>query len=78
MRPKDIPPAIRATKGAPFRLVVERNGRSTRLGPLRAKQTGGVYRIGIAIESRQGPGESLPLAAKDSLSLSWAVTARRR
>ena len=73
--PKDIPPAIRATKGAPFRLVVDRNGRSTRLGPLRAKQTGGVYRIGIAIESRQGPGESLPAAAKDSLSLSWAVTA---
>ncbi|MGZ4339301.1 MAG: M50 family metallopeptidase [Gaiellaceae bacterium] len=75
VKPKDIPPAIRATRGQPFRLVVDRNGHRIALGPVSAKLTGGVYRIGIAIESRQGPGESLPAAAKDSLSLSWAVTA---
>ena len=36
--------------------------------------TGGAYRIGIAIEAKTGPGESVPAAAKDSLSLTWAVT----
>jgi regulator of sigma E protease len=73
--PKDIPAAIRATDGTPFRLVVDRHGRRTAIGPVRARLDEGVYRIGIAIEARTGPGESLPAAAKDSLSLSWSVTA---
>ena len=34
----------------------------------------GAYRIGIAIESRTGPGESLPAAFHDALSLTWEVT----
>ena len=74
--PKEIPPAIRATDGRPFRLVVERNGRRTAVGPVRARLDGGVYRIGIAIEAREGPGESLPAAARDSLALSWSVTSQ--
>jgi regulator of sigma E protease len=73
--PKEIPPAIRATEGRPFRIVVERHGNRTQIGPVRAKQTDGAYRIGIAIEAREGPGESLPAATRDALTLSWRVTA---
>ena len=71
---KQIAPAIRATGGRPFRIVVERDGERTTLGPLRAQLTDGAYRIGIAIDEATGPGESLPAAAKDSLSLTWQVT----
>jgi regulator of sigma E protease len=73
--PKEVPPAIRATQGRPFRIVVERHGRRTVLGPVRAKEMDGAYRIGIAIEAREGPGESLPAATRDALTLSWRVTA---
>ena len=45
------------------------------VGPLRAKQDSGAYRIGIAIEARTGPGESLPAATRDALELTWEVTA---
>jgi regulator of sigma E protease len=76
VEPKEIPPAIRATDGRPFRLVVERDGKRTTIGPVRARLDGGAYRIGIAIEAREGPGESLPAAARDSLSLSWSVTSQ--
>ena len=72
--PKDIPKHIRATQGRPFRLLVDRGGKRVVVGPLRAKLSGGAYRIGIAIESRTGPGEGLPAAARDSLGLTWAVT----
>ena len=75
VKPDDIAHAIRSTEGRPFRLVVRRDGRRVVLGPTQAKVSDGVYRIGIAIEGRNGPGESLPAAAKDSLALSWAVTA---
>jgi regulator of sigma E protease len=73
--PKHIPDAIRATDGRPFTLVVDRHGRRVTIGPLAARVTDGAYRIGIAIEARTGPGESAPAAAKDSLSLTWSVTA---
>jgi regulator of sigma E protease len=72
---KDIPHAIQSTRGAAFRIVVRRNGARTAIGPLRAKPTGGVYRIGIGIQGKTGPGESVAAAAKDSLSLAWSVTA---
>jgi regulator of sigma E protease len=36
--------------------------------------TDGAYRIGIAIRAENGPGESLPAAARDSLTLAWQVT----
>jgi regulator of sigma E protease len=76
VEPKEIPPAIRATDGRPFELVVERQGQRTTIGPVRARLDGGAYRIGIAIEAREGPGESLPASAKDSLALSWTVTSQ--
>jgi regulator of sigma E protease len=75
VKPDDIAHAIRSTEGRPFRLVVRRDGRRVVIGPTRAKVSDGVYRIGIAIQGRNGPGESPPAAAKDALSLSWAVTA---
>jgi regulator of sigma E protease len=75
VQPDGIAHAIRGTDGTPFRLVVRRDGRRVVVGPTHARLTDGVYRIGIAIEGRAGPGESPPAAAKDALSLSWAVTA---
>ena len=71
----DIAHAIRGTGGRQFRLVVDRGGKRIVVGPTHARLTDGVYRIGIAIEGRAGPGESPPAAAKDALSLSWSVTA---
>jgi regulator of sigma E protease len=75
VQPSDIPARIRATEGRPFRMLVARHGRRVAIGPVRAKQTQGAYRIGIAIESRTGAGESLPAAARDSVQLTWDVTA---
>jgi regulator of sigma E protease len=72
--PKDIPAHIRATQGRRFTLTIDRHGRRIAV-PLQAKQVQGAYRIGIAIEAREGPGESLPAAARDALSLTWDVTA---
>jgi regulator of sigma E protease len=72
--PKEIPAHIRATKGSPFRLLVDRHGRQVVVGPVRARLDQGAYRIGIAIESRTGPGESPPTAARDALSLTWQIT----
>jgi regulator of sigma E protease len=54
---------------------VLRDGRRVPIGPLRAEQLDGAYRIGIAINEATGPGESLPAAIKDSASLTWQVTA---
>ncbi|HWJ31907.1 MAG TPA: M50 family metallopeptidase [Gaiellaceae bacterium] len=75
VKPDDIAHAIRGTNGTPFTLVVKRGSRRVVVGPTHARLSDGVYRIGIAIEGRAGPGESPPAAAKDALSLSWAVTA---
>jgi regulator of sigma E protease len=74
VKPKDIPAHIRATDGRRFTLVVRRHDRLVAI-PLRARLDAGAYRIGIAIESRTGPGESLPAAADDALGLTWGVTA---
>jgi regulator of sigma E protease len=71
--PKQIPTHIRATQGKPFNLLIERKGRLVTV-PVRAKETDGAYRIGIAIESRAGPGESLPAAFVDANQLTWQIT----
>jgi regulator of sigma E protease len=75
VKPSEIPAHIRATEGRPFRVLVDRHGRRVAVGPVRARVTQGAYRIGIAIEARTGPGESVPAAALDSVQLTWAVTA---
>ena len=72
--PKDIPAHIRATQGRTFKLLINRHGKRI-VVPLQAKQVQGAYRIGIAIEARNGPGESLPAATRDALQLTWDVTA---
>jgi regulator of sigma E protease len=72
--PKDIPAHIRATEGRPFKLLIDRHGKRI-VVPLQAKEVQGAYRIGIAIEARDGPGESLPAASRDALQLTWDVTA---
>jgi len=72
--PKEIPTHIRATEGRPFTLLVDRHGKRV-VVPVQAKKIDGAYRIGIAIEARDGPGESLPAAARDALRLTWDVTA---
>jgi regulator of sigma E protease len=71
--PKDIPAQIRATEGRPFKLLIDRHGKQI-VVPLQAKEVQGAYRIGIAIEARDGPGESVPAAARDALHLTWDVT----
>jgi regulator of sigma E protease len=73
--PKQIPKRIRATEGRPFKIVVQRHGKRVVIGPLRAREDHGAYRIGIAIEARTGPGESLPTATGDALRLTWGITA---
>jgi regulator of sigma E protease len=74
--PKTMSPAIRATAGKPFTLVVKRDGRRVTIGPLRAERTDGAYRIGIVIRAEEGPGESLPAATKDALSVAWSATSQ--
>jgi regulator of sigma E protease len=74
VKPKNIPDHIRATNGAPFTLVVLRHGKRVTI-PIRAQLNDGAYRIGVAIEQREGAGESLPLALRDSFKLTWSVTA---
>jgi regulator of sigma E protease len=74
-KPNDIPKHIRATNGRAFKLVVARKGKRVVLGPLKAKRDNGAYRIGIAIEARTGPGESLSSASGDALKLTWGITA---
>jgi len=74
VEPRDISKEIRSTGGRPFTLVVLRDGKRVVIGPLRAKEDNGAYRIGIAIEVRTGPGESLPSASWDALRLTGAIT----
>ncbi len=71
--PKDIPAHIRATGGRTFKLLVDRHGKQLVI-PVAAKQVAGAYRIGIAIESRAGAGESLPAASRDAVQLTWRIT----
>ena len=73
VRPKTLPDAINATHGKPFRITVVRKGERVVLGPVRAKLNGGRYRIGIEIKGKNGPGESLPAAGRDSVRETWTI-----
>jgi regulator of sigma E protease len=72
--PDDIPKQINATHGRPFRIVVERDRRLVTLGPLRAQNDQGTYRVGFVIRGILGPGESFPQATKDAFRVTWLVT----
>ena len=66
--------SISATGGRPFRVRVDRNGQIETIGPLRAKNDQGTYRIGIQIKSKTGLGSSPPTAARKSTALMWTLT----
>jgi regulator of sigma E protease len=53
---------------------VERGGRIVRVGPLRARDDQGTYRIGIQIKAKTGLGSSPVGAADKSARLTWALT----
>jgi regulator of sigma E protease len=69
-----IQPAIMATRGRPFSMGVDRHGRMVTIGPLRARDVGGDYRVGFEIKAATGPGEPLPQALESSLRLIGSIT----
>jgi regulator of sigma E protease len=71
-----LPDRIRATEGRPFSMVVSRDGHPVSIGPLSAQKVDGAYRIGVGIEGRLGPGESVPAAFGSSLRVTWDVTSQ--
>ena len=70
----NLPTSISATGGRPFRVVVDRHGNLVTIGPLRAKNDQGTYRIGIQIKAKTGLGSSPVTAARKSGQLAWALT----
>ena len=50
------------------------DGRPLTIGPLRARNDQGVYRIGIQIEAKTGLGASPITAGRKSAQLTWALT----
>ncbi len=74
--PATLPARINRTGGHPFSLTVLRDGRRLRIGPLRARKDAstGVYRIGVGIRVRSGPGDSLVTSAGNSLHLMRVIT----
>jgi regulator of sigma E protease len=75
VRPDDIPRRINGTKGRAFTIVVRRHARRVVVGPLRAQEDHGVYRVGFQIRGVIGPGESPPRALRSSVRVVWQVTA---
>jgi regulator of sigma E protease len=65
---------IRATRGKPVRVTVVRDGKRVVVGPLRARQIDGVYRIGVVFQERLGPGLSFGSALGNSFGLVWSAT----
>jgi regulator of sigma E protease len=74
VEPSGIPKAINGTQGAPFTLVVVRDGRRVTLGPVRARLDGGAYRLGFQIRGEAGPGDPPPEAAWKALRVVGLVT----
>ena len=74
VEPAEIARHINATHGRPFTIVVDRAGRRVAVGPLRAREDQGAYRVGFQIRGAAGPGQSLPTAAGSALRVTWEVT----
>jgi regulator of sigma E protease len=66
-----IPERIRASKGQPVVLTIERDGEQVRVGPVRPRFDQGAYRLGFTLK---GKGLSPPAAAWRSLRLTGEVT----
>jgi regulator of sigma E protease len=70
-RPTDIPRIISHSGGRGVALLVERAGRTVRLGPARPKKTNGAYRLGFVLK---GKGLAAPAALKESVKLTAFVS----
>jgi regulator of sigma E protease len=69
--PSEISDVIDASRGRPIAIVVERGGKLVRLGPVRPREDGGVYRLGFVLKGRS---LSAPEATWRSLELTGVVT----
>jgi regulator of sigma E protease len=74
VQPDDIPTRIDGTHGRPFTIVVARDGRRVRIGPLRARLDQGHYRVGFVIRGAVGPGQSFGQAWVSAGRVTWLVT----
>ena len=71
--PDRISHTIRESKGKEITLTVRRDGERVELGPARAREIDGIFRLGFVLDARyQGYGfaKSVELASRDT----WAVT----
>jgi regulator of sigma E protease len=71
--PDDISRSIRASRGRPVRLTVERDGRELRLPEASPELRDGAYRLGFALDpryERYGVVDSVDLAVRET----WEVT----
>jgi regulator of sigma E protease len=71
VHPPEIPRIISHSGGRRVTLLVERAGRTVKLGPTRPEKTNGVYRLGFALE---GEGLGAPAALKESVRLTAFVS----
>lgn len=69
--PEDVSRTISASGGKPLTLVVLRDGRRVTLGPVAARQSDGVYRLGFVL---RGEGLPPPEAVKESFRVTGVVT----
>jgi regulator of sigma E protease len=72
--PDGIAAAIDGTRGRAFTIVVDRGGHDATIGPLRARNESGVYRVGFEIKAVNGPGESLPASVWSALGVIGSIT----
>lgn len=71
VEPRDITRVISASGGRPLLLTVRRDGALVRLGPVRPRLDGGVYRLGFRLRAEPlGAGE----AFRQALTLTGVVT----
>jgi regulator of sigma E protease len=71
VEPKDIPRVISSSKGRPLTLRVAHDGRVRTVGPVRAKENAGAYRLGFVL---RGEGLSPPAAFEESVRLTGLVS----
>jgi regulator of sigma E protease len=74
VQPDTIASNINATHGQPFTITVERAGKRVVLGPLRARNDHGAYRVGFVVHGVSGPGDSLATAFSKSVRVIGEVT----
>jgi regulator of sigma E protease len=70
-QPSDIPQIISHSGGRGVTLLVQRDGRTVKLGPTRPEKSGGVYRLGFVLK---GKGLAAPAAVKEAVRLTAFVS----